>query len=67
MIEGQNVLNVEKKFCHADKENVVVMEIPAAVNTPTSFRGTEFIRVGLYKKKLKEYPEKERNCIGMVI
>lgn len=45
---------------NTDKEKVVVMEIPAAVNTPTSFRGTEFIRVGSYKKKLKEYPEKER-------
>lgn len=42
------------------KGKVVVLEIPSAVNTPTSFRGTEFIRVGTYKKKLKEYPEKER-------
>ena len=45
---------------NTDKGKVVVMEIPAAVNTPTSFKGTEFIRVGSYKKKLKEYPEKER-------
>lgn len=29
-----------------DKGKVVVIEIPAAVNTPTSFKGTEFIRVG---------------------
>lgn len=43
-----------------DKGNVVVMEIPAAVNRPTSFRDIEFIRVGSYKKKLKDYPEKER-------
>lgn len=45
---------------NTDKGKVVVMEIPAAVNTPTNFKGTEFIRVGSYKKKFKEYPEKER-------
>lgn len=43
-----------------DKGNVVVMEIPAAVNKPTSFKGEEYIRVGSYKKKLKDFPEKER-------
>lgn len=43
-----------------DKGKVVVMEIPAAVNKPTSFKDMEYIRVGSYKKKLKDYPEKER-------
>ena len=43
-----------------NKGNVVILEIPAAVNAPTSFRETEFIRVGSYKKKLKDFPEKER-------
>ena len=42
------------------KGQVVVMEIPAAVNKPTRFKDTEFIRVGSYKKKLKDFPEKER-------
>ena len=53
---------VDFKFIevNTDKGKVVVMEIPAAVNTPTSFRGIEYIRVGSYKKKLKDYPEKER-------
>lgn len=53
---------VDFKFIevYTDKGKVVVMEIPAAVSTPTSFRGIEFIRVGSYKKKLKDYPEKER-------
>ena len=53
---------VDFKFIEVstDKGKVVVLEIPAAVSMPTSFRGTEFIRVGSYKKKLKEYPEKER-------
>lgn len=43
-----------------DKGNVVVMEIPAAVSKPTSFHDVEYIRVGTYKKKLKDFPEKER-------
>jgi predicted HTH transcriptional regulator len=48
---------VDFKFIEVstDKENMVVMEIPAAVNTPTSFKGTEFIRIGSYKK-LKDFP-----------
>lgn len=38
---------------------VVVFEIPAARHTPVRFRETEFLRVGSYKKKLKDFPEKE--------
>lgn len=53
---------VDFKFTEVltDKGKVVIMEIPAAVNKPTSFKDTEFIRVGSYKKKLKDFPEKER-------
>lgn len=36
------------------------MEVLAAVNRPISFKGEEYIRVGSYKKKLKDFPEKER-------
>ncbi|MBD2857872.1 putative DNA binding domain-containing protein [Spongiibacter sp. KMU-158] len=39
---------------------VVILEIQAAANNPVQFEGVEFIRIGSYKKKLKEYPEKER-------
>ena len=39
---------------------VVIFKIKATTNTPVTFRGTAFIRVGSYKKKLSEYPEKER-------
>lgn len=39
---------------------VVVMIIDSAGNTPVKFRGTEYIRVGSYKKKLSEFPERER-------
>jgi len=43
-----------------DGKHVVVFEVPPASHTPVRFRETEFIRVGSYKKKLKDYPEKER-------
>jgi predicted HTH transcriptional regulator len=38
----------------------VVFEIESAKYAPISFNGQEFIRVGSYKKNLKDYPEKER-------
>lgn len=34
--------------------------IDAAMPTPVRFKGTAYIRVGSYKKKLADYPEKER-------
>ncbi len=37
-----------------------VFKIQATHNTPVSFRGEYFIRVGSYKKKLDEHPERER-------
>jgi ATP-dependent DNA helicase RecG len=39
---------------------VVLMEIGAAFRHPVRFKTTEYIRIGSYKKKLKDYPEKER-------
>lgn len=41
-------------------KSVVLLEISAAFRHPARFKGTEFIRVGSYKKRLKELPEKER-------
>lgn len=43
-----------------DGQPLVVFEIPPARHAPVRFRDTEWIRVGSYKKKLKDYPEKER-------
>jgi ATP-dependent DNA helicase RecG len=43
-----------------DSHPIVVFEIPAARDAPVRFRDTELIRVGSYKKKLREFPEKER-------
>jgi ATP-dependent DNA helicase RecG len=39
---------------------VVLLEIPTALSNPVLFEGQAFIRVGSYKKKLKNHPEKER-------
>jgi predicted HTH transcriptional regulator len=43
-----------------DGQPVVVLEIERAFRHPVQFQGQEFIRVGSYKKKLKDFPEKER-------
>jgi predicted HTH transcriptional regulator len=39
---------------------VVLLEIGAAFRHPVQFKNQEFIRLGSYKKKLKDFPEKER-------
>lgn len=39
---------------------VVVLEIERAFRHPVRFQSEEFIRVGSYKKKLKDFPQKER-------
>lgn len=39
--------------------SVVLLEVPAACQHPVSFNNDKFIRVGSYKKKLKDFPEKE--------
>lgn len=41
-------------------QRVVVLEIPAARQSPTRFKNEAFIRVGSHKAKLKDYVEKER-------
>ncbi|WP_292803682.1 ATP-binding protein [Nostoc sp. NMS7] len=41
-------------------QNLVLFEIYSASHQPVSFQGIEYIRVGSYKKKLKDYPEKEK-------
>lgn len=44
-----------------DSHRVVVLEIPRAIVHPVRFKGEAFIRVGSYRKKLKDQPEKERD------
>ncbi|MFT8320735.1 MAG: ATP-binding protein [Bacillus sp. (in: firmicutes)] len=43
-----------------DSGRVVILEIERANHTPVRFEGQEYIRIGSYKKSLKDYPEKER-------
>ena len=48
-----------------DGRRVVLLEIDRAAHQPVAFMGTEFIRVGSTKRKLKDYPEKERTLWRM--
>jgi ATP-dependent DNA helicase RecG len=44
----------------AEDAPVVLLEIGPAFRHPVRFKGAEFIRIGSYKKRLKDFPEKER-------
>lgn len=39
---------------------VVIFEVQPCAHTPVRWREHEYIRVGSYRKKLRDYPEKER-------
>ena len=43
-----------------DEKPVVLLEISRSARQPVRFQNTEFLRVGSYTKKLREFPEKER-------
>ncbi|MCE7935404.1 MAG: transcriptional regulator [Chlorobi bacterium CHB2] len=43
-----------------NSKRVVMLEIPACQYQPVRFKTTDWIRVGSTKRKLQEYPEKER-------
>lgn len=40
--------------------SIVLFRVQPCQHTPVRWKDTEYIRVGSYKKKLKEFPEKER-------
>lgn len=42
-------------------KKLVILEVERTVRHPVQFKQQEFIRVGSYKKKLKDHPEKERD------
>ena len=50
------------RFVHVALDGVplVLMEIDCAYRHPVQFGGAEFIRIGSYKKRLKDFQEKER-------
>lgn len=43
-----------------DGHTVILLEIKRAISQPVRFKGQEYIRVGSYKKKLKDFPTKEQ-------
>lgn len=43
-----------------DGKRIVLLEVSRAIRQPVRFSGQEYVRVGSYKKKLKDFPEKER-------
>jgi predicted HTH transcriptional regulator len=43
-----------------DNVTVLLLEIPCADSQPVRFGGVEYIRIGTNKKKLKDFPDKER-------
>ena len=45
----------------ANDKDVVLLKIGAAFRHPVQFKKTEYVRIGSYKKKLKDFPEKERD------
>lgn len=42
-------------------KRVVILEVPRAVLHPVRFQNEEYIRLGSYTKKLRDFPEKERD------
>jgi ATP-dependent DNA helicase RecG len=44
---------------HVDGMPVVIFKVRPATHAPIRFRGEAYIRVGSYKKKLKDFPPKE--------
>lgn len=54
--------SIDFQFIEIDYEEIKIsiIEIDCALRQPIKFLGKEFIRVGSYKKKLHDYPEKER-------
>jgi predicted HTH transcriptional regulator len=53
---------IDFRFLEVEVEGrrVVMLEVDRAWRQPVRFKSVEFIRVGSYKKKLKEHPGKER-------
>jgi len=49
-----------------DGKPLVILRIDATKLRPVAFKGREFIRVGSYKKSLKDHPEKERKLWAAV-
>ncbi len=53
-------VNVRIQEGDSEGKHIVLFEIQSAPNRPVRFKGVEYIRIGSYKKKLCDHPEKER-------
>lgn len=49
-----------------DNKRVVLLEIPAAKNIPTSFDGIRYIRIGSSKVNVAKYPDREVNLFELL-
>jgi ATP-dependent DNA helicase RecG len=47
-------------------KDFALLEVPAAAHVPVRFRSFSYIRIGSYKKKLHENPEKERDLWALL-
>lgn len=54
-------INFEFHELNIQEKRVVLLEISAATHQPVTFKNVDYIRVGSYNKKLKEFHEKERS------
>lgn len=65
-LESWLLLHLEPKlnFCfhriEVESKQVVLLQIDAAYRHPVKFKGVDYVRIGSYKKNLKDFPEKER-------
>ncbi|MDH4162185.1 MAG: putative DNA binding domain-containing protein [Nitrospirota bacterium] len=58
LLEPRNDFAIHE--CDYNGSKIVVFKVDPAHHIPVKFKGEGFIRVGTYKKKLKDHPEKER-------
>ncbi len=49
-----------------DSKRFVIFKIDATYNTPVTFKGQAYIRVGSYKKNLSDHPERGRKIWSML-
>jgi len=48
------------EFEHNNKIKIVIFEIPASKNQPTTFLQQSYIRIGSFTRKLRDFPDKEK-------
>jgi predicted HTH transcriptional regulator len=48
------------QFVHSSGQAVVILEVEAANSRPIAFKSVEYVRIGSYKKKMRDHPDHER-------